>query len=140
MKSVFDSNLSIGNVSEGHNTQLLFDQEIESLVDLAYEEKPASYPREIFHLRIPLIDGQGNSRLRIRIAIISVAEIIRADSKALIFCSAGLSRSPVIVIASYALVTQSDPGMLFDQYSENYPHQISPPLWNDVLSVYTELE
>lgn len=68
--------LCLGNALDARDLRKLYEREIAAVVDLAIEEKPAELGRDIIYLRVPLIDGAGNSPLAIRLAIETAVTLI----------------------------------------------------------------
>jgi hypothetical protein len=127
--------LNLGTALDARNLRLLYEREIAAVVDLAIEEPPAQLGRDIIYCRFPLIDGSGNSPPAIRLAIDTVASLIRNETRTLVACGAGMSRSPAIVAAALSLNCDKSPdGCLLDLV-QGQPHDVSPQLWVDVKKV-----
>ncbi len=90
----------IGNAHEARNLHLIQSTGIEAVVDLAIEEPPARTSRDMIYSRVPISDGSGNSAVRIRFAVDTICGLVSADVPILVACSAGMSRSPVLVAAA----------------------------------------
>ncbi len=102
MRRIADCRLWQGHAGDARNVYALLDREIEAVVDLADSEPPLVLPRQIVYCRYPLVDGAGNPPWLIRVAVQTVATLIRSEVSAFVFCSAGMSRSPVIIAAAIA--------------------------------------
>ena len=126
------SRLWIGNAMEAHDLRRLLDLGVEALVDLAIEEPPVSLVRELVYCRFPLIDGASNPPARLRLAVETVAALIRQGTSTFVFCGAGMSRSPAIVAAAVAVVEGADPNAVLQRIVAGQPHDVSPVLWQDV--------
>ncbi len=70
-----------------------------AVVDLAMNEPPAVVTRELVYCRFPLVDGAGNPPWILRAAIDAVAGLLRSGVPTLLYCGAGMSRSPAIAAA-----------------------------------------
>lgn len=127
--------LWIGNALEARNLSAILDAGIEAIVDLAIEEPPISATRELVCCRIPISDGQGNPSARIQLAIETVCGLASSEMTTLVACSAGMSRSPVVVAAALARRN----GMTFDealtQIADVGPCDVSPALLAEVIAV-----
>src|SRR5437762_5313991 len=61
--------LWLGHVGDARNLRALLDAEIIALIDLALNEAPAVVTRELVYCRFPLLDGAGNPRWLLQMAI-----------------------------------------------------------------------
>jgi protein-tyrosine phosphatase len=135
MRKMNGFDLWIGNALHARDLRMLYEHEIAAVVDLAIEEKPAELGRDIIYLRVPLIDGAGNSPAIIRLAIETVAHLMRSRITTLVACGAGMCRSPAIVAAALARIEESHPDESLEQLVRDQPHDLSPLLWADVRRV-----
>jgi protein-tyrosine phosphatase len=122
----------LGSVVDARDVRAILDRGITAVVDLAINEPPIAYPRDIVNCRIPLLDGQGNSLASLRLAIGTVTTLLAAKVPMLLFCSMGMSRSPVIAAAAISLhegipLEQSLPRVVRDR-----PVDVSPTLLSEV--------
>ncbi len=101
-------------------------------MDLADNEPMAVLPRDLIHCRFPIFDGGDNERWLLRLAIETVAQLLRANIPTLVACSAGMSRSPSIAAAALALVTRQSPSEALIQCVGTAAADVSPLLWRDV--------
>ena len=65
----------------------------QALVQLAAEEPVIQAPRDLIHVRIPLLDGPGNRAEFLTLAIRTVAALLTLRVPTLVCCGAGMSRS-----------------------------------------------
>ncbi len=67
--------------------------------------------RDLVYCRFPLVDGAGNDARILKMAVHTVAELLRKEVKTLVFCSAGMSRAPSIAAAALtvAFACRSNP-------------------------------
>lgn len=105
------------------------------VVDLAMEELPITSDREMVTIRIPLVDGAGNTEAKLALAIYTVAEMMRMELRALVVCSAGLSRSPAITAGAISCVRAIEPGAALELVRRIGPADIAPDLWAGILRV-----
>ena len=87
----------------------------------------------------PINDGDGNSNAIITTAVRCVVTLIENDIRTLVTCSAGMSRSPAIAAAAIAIVVGHSPDGCLTAITTDAPHDVSPPLWAQVKSVYNEI-
>ena len=124
--------LWLGNARDARTLVPLLDLEIQAVVDLAIEERPAELTREMIYFRIPLLDGAGNSTAQLKLAVDAVTRLLRQEIKLLVSCSAGLSRSPAIAAAALA---QREGGSLrgaLAKLAQTGIHDVSPGLLRDL--------
>ena len=60
MREILPRLLWIGNARDARDFNQVLDLGITAVIDLAREEPPISYPREIVYCRLLLIDGDEN--------------------------------------------------------------------------------
>ncbi|MHC4398045.1 MAG: protein-tyrosine phosphatase family protein [Planctomycetota bacterium] len=136
MREIVRQVLWIGNAMDARDTGGLADRGIAALVDLAAEEPSARPTRELVYCRFPLIDGAGNPREVLDLAVRATAGLIRSGIPTIVCCGAGMSRSPAIAAVALAVVRGNTPDHSLEQIVSGFPHDVSPPLWDDVLKVY----
>lgn len=129
MYEVIASSLWIGNARDARDPRLLNDLGIAAVVDLAYDEPPAALPRDFIYCRIPLVDGGGNDRQRLRMAIETVARLLASNTPTVVACSAGMSRSPCIAAMAIAQFRGESPETVLTTLAANHPHDVSLALW-----------
>ncbi len=130
--------LWIGNAADARNLQGIHAAGIEAIVDLAMEELPVSVTRELLYCRIPLVDGSDNSSNRIILAVGSVLQLIDNKVPTLVACSAGMSRSPAIVAAAFALSRELDLETSLTIITDSGPCDIHPALLSDISTLFWE--
>lgn len=121
--------LWLGNAGDARAPRALLDSGICAVVDLAWEETPATLPREFISCRIPLVDGDGNSSARLTVAVQTVASLYREAIPTLVSCSAALSRSPAIVAAALSVIRSEAPDRTLESLAALRALEVSPPLW-----------
>ena len=140
MRHVEGYPLWLGHVGDVANPQGIISAGILAVVDLALNDSPASLPRDRTYCRFPLIDGAGNPSWLLRTAVETVACLLRSDIPTLVYCSAGLSRSPCIAGAAIALARGRplDQGLKF--VLQSGPADVSPALWAEVCATFAPAE
>jgi protein-tyrosine phosphatase len=94
----------LGHVGDTHDMRHMLSAGIEAFVDLAANEPLlTTAPRDLVYCRYPLVDGSGNSPWLLKAAIRTVADLLENGVPTLVFCSAGMSRSPAIAAAAIAV-------------------------------------
>ena len=132
MHEIEPGRLWIGNAVEAPDLTRVLRLGVEAVVDLAMQELPLLATRELVYLRIPIVDGGGNDASHLGIAIDAVVQLLRRKIPTLVFCSAGMSRSPAIVAAALSLVYSRPPDEVLAEIAARMPHDLSPQLWRDV--------
>ena len=140
MNQIVPYQLWIGHAGDGRAFQTLFDKGITALVQLAVEEPSLESPRELVYLRFPLIDGGGNDSAVLRLAIDSVARLVRQNMPTLVCCGAGMSRSPAIAAAALSIVESVDVEICLERVLEMHPADLSTALWKEVCEVVKQGE
>ena len=133
MREIEPGRLWIANAVEARDLRRVLELGVEAIVDLAMQELPLVPMRELIYLRLPIVDGGGNDLRRLTSAIDTVAQLIRREIPTLVFCSAGMSRSPAIVAAALSQVRNQPPNEVLQEIVSQIPHDVSPLLWHDVL-------
>src|SRR5262245_42630430 len=95
--------LWLGSVVDARDVRAVLNHGVTAVVDLAINELPIVYPRDIVYCRIPLLDGGGNSVASLRLAIRILTSLLVGNVPTLLFCSMGMSRTPVIAAAAISL-------------------------------------
>jgi len=98
--------LWIGHVGDVRDLPAVLTHGIEALVDLAGNEPPVATPRGLAYFRLPLVDGSDNPAWLLRAAVSLVRSLLVDEVPTLVFCSAGMSRSPAIAAAAIASIRQ----------------------------------
>jgi protein-tyrosine phosphatase len=126
--------LWLGHAGDCRDMAKVLDAGIEAVVQLAAEEPPAQFPREIIVLRIPLLDGADNPPAILRLAVSSVEQLLASHVSTLLCCSAGMSRSPAIAACALARLEQKEPATSLEAIRTRLATDISPSLWRDLLA------
>src|SRR5436189_2563319 len=94
--------LWIGSIIDGWSLPGIHSAGIRAVVDLASNEAPIKVTRDLVYCRFPIVDGARNDRNMLRLAINTVESLLRGNVPTIVFCSAGLSRSPAVAAAAIA--------------------------------------
>ncbi|MBR9801575.1 dual specificity protein phosphatase family protein [bacterium] len=94
----------IGNAGDARDLRRVHAEGLAAIVDLAAEEPPVPVTRELMYFRVPLMDGAENDSICLNLAINTVFQLITRQVPTLVACSAGMSRSPLIVAAAISRV------------------------------------
>jgi hypothetical protein len=105
MQQITPFSLWIGTVGDLRDIHRLHDLGIRAVVQLAYEETSVVLPRDFITCRFPLLDGADNDADLLRLAIVSLTQLLEQKFATLVCCQAGLSRSPAIASAALARFT-----------------------------------
>lgn len=132
MREIETGMLWIGNAPDGHNVRRALDSGIRAIIDLAMEERPSVFPRELIHCRFPLVDGPGNPPAVIAAAVNTAVTFVTAELPTLIACGAGMSRSPAIAAAVVARLKNIPPDEAMKRVAAAGPHDVAPLLWKEV--------
>jgi hypothetical protein len=125
----------IGHVGHARDARGVLTAGIRALVDLAVNEPPTAVHRELVYCRFPLVDGAGNDPWLLRAAVDVTASLIRSGTPTLVFCGAGMSRSPAVIAAALSVVEGRSPQQCLEQVTGLGPMDVSPGLWRDVCAV-----
>jgi hypothetical protein len=139
MRRVDGYPLWLGNVGDVRRPAELLSAGIQAVVELAANETPAQLPRDLLHCRFPLVDGAGNPPWLLRAAITTVTSLLDSQTPTLIYCGAGMSRTPAIAAAAVAMETGAAPGDALKQITLSGPHDVSPSLWAEVTAAVAAL-
>src|SRR5258708_5183826 len=99
MNQIIPYPLWIGHGGDGRDFRQVFQASIKALVQLSAEEPALAPPRELIYCRFPLVDGGGNRAELLFLAVSTVATLLKMSVPTLLFCGAGMSRSPAIAAA-----------------------------------------
>ncbi|MBI1248102.1 hypothetical protein GC197_09700 [bacterium] len=132
MRCVLPSKLWTANARQVRDIRSVLSEGITAVVDLAIEEPPVTYPRDILYARFPLVDGGSNHPELLKAVISSVVHLLKADRPTVVACSGGMSRSPLIAAAAIAQFN----GISFEdaimQVASEGPADFAPALVSDL--------
>jgi protein-tyrosine phosphatase len=139
MREVIAGKLWIGNARDARDVRRALSAGVIAVMDLAIEEPPAVYPRDVICCRFPLLDGPDNPTARLRMAIVTTSELIRARIPTLIACGGGMSRAPSIAAAALAHAKGNDLQEALAEVLGTGPRDLATGLWADIESVFNQL-
>jgi protein-tyrosine phosphatase len=139
MRLIPATSLWLGHAGDARDLRAVLAAGIDALVDLAVEEPPAKLTREIVYARFPLVDGSGNAEWLLRAALVTTTCLLRERTPTLIFCGAGMSRSPAVAAGALALHTGRPPEDCLAEVLRGGPGDVSPALGADVRRVLAGL-
>lgn len=138
MRQIKPYRLWVGNVTDARNLRSVLDLGIQAIVDLAATEPPPTITRDLAYLRCPLLDASGNSPWLVCLAVENVWRLLHAKVPTLVYCSAGMSRTPAIVAAAMALESQRPLVDCLREITSNVPHDVSAGLIADVQAMMSQ--
>ncbi|MGO9465552.1 MAG: dual specificity protein phosphatase family protein [Isosphaeraceae bacterium] len=138
MRPIAGYSLWLGNIGDARERGRLHAAGIVAVVDLALNEPPVVLPRELTYCRFPLLDGPGNPPWLLRAAVETVARLVREDVATLVFCGAGMSRSPCVAGAAIARARRCLPAEGLALVLASGVSDVSPGLWSDIQAVFAQ--
>ncbi len=135
MREAITNCLWLGNAMDARDISAVLGLGIVAIVDLAMEEPPIQFPRDILYCRFPLVDGSGNRPQIVRAAVDLTASLIDSRVPTLVACGAGMSRSPIIVAAALARVDGRSLEQALDDVTMGVAHDVSTSLWAEIKGV-----
>jgi protein-tyrosine phosphatase len=140
MHEVIAGKLWIGNAGDARDIVRTLNAGIKAVVDVAMDELPVVYPRDITYCRFPLIDGAGNPTVRLQTAIRTASALIKAGTPTLIACGGGMSRAPSIAAAALAQATGIELHQALEEVVGTGPRDVAPGFWASVQAASDSLE
>jgi protein-tyrosine phosphatase len=131
--------LRIGHAGDSDDVKALFDDGVRAVVQLAYEAAPILLPRELIVCRFPLIDGPGNRPEMLRLAIGTVAELLREQISVLVACGSGVSRAPAIAAAALARYTGKPLSECLQEVTRHRHADVHPALYEHIDAILRTL-
>ncbi|HBI43075.1 MAG TPA: protein tyrosine phosphatase [Planctomycetales bacterium] len=137
MRQVAGRPLWIGHVGDTRRPRVLLDAGIGAVIELADGEPLAILPRELVRCRFPLTDGGGNPSWLVRLAMESVAGLLRAGVPTLVCCGCGMNRSVSLAAGGLALAEGRALRETLAEVARSGPADVSPELLAQVQAVLT---
>lgn len=106
---------------------------IAAVVDVAMDESPRQYGREMLACRFPLVDGGGNLPGVVGAAVTALAGLVQTRVPTVVYCSMGLSRSPSVAAGAIALVSGRNPDECLADVTRGVPADVSSAMWGEVV-------
>ena len=138
MRRIPEHALWLGNIADGRDLRALLTARVEAVVDLALNEPPPPLTRELVYCRFPLLDGPGNPLWLLRAAVETVAGFLREGVPTLVFCAAGMSRTPAVAATALAATLKRPPGECLEIVAGVGPCDVSAGLWNELLTALSK--
>ena len=139
MHEIHPNLLWIGHALDVREPRPLFDAGITAVIDVAYEEPPAKIPRQLTYCRFPLNDCGGNDPNVLLTALRTSTNLFNLNTRTLIACSAGMSRSPTIAAFTLAHHLSEDPDDVIARIADIKSLELKPELWADTLAAFNNL-
>ena len=138
MRKIEPYSLWVGSIVDGWNLRELHNTGVRAIVDLASNEAPIKLTRDLTYCRFPIVDGLGNDRTTLRVAIDTLTALVQADVPTLVFCSAGMSRSPLIAAAVVSRMSGQPLVDCVSQITTGHAHDVGAALICDVQEALAE--
>lgn len=135
MRHVPPYSLWLGSVVDAWDLPGLHRLGIQAIVDLASNEAPIKLTRDLTYCRLPIVDGVGNDLLKLRLAVDTLEALLRANVPTLVFCSAGMSRSPAVAAPAVVRIYGQPLIDCLAQITAGHPHDVAAGMICDVQAV-----
>jgi protein-tyrosine phosphatase len=139
MREIPPYRLWLGHLGDVRDSRGVLAAGIAALVDLALNEPPIAAPRELVYCRFPLVDGAGNPAWLLKAAIETTTGFLKRNVPTLVYCGAGMSRSPAVAAAAISLVSGRPPDACLAMVVQSGPGDVSPTLWREIKAVLDDL-
>ncbi|MEL7498313.1 MAG: protein phosphatase [Planctomycetota bacterium] len=140
MHEIHPNLLWIGHALDVREPRALFDAGITAVIDVAYEELPAQMPRQLTYCRFPLNDGGGNDPNTLLQTLRTATDLLRSNTRTIIACSAGMSRSPTLAAFSLAYHLSEAPDDVIARIADIKSLELKPELWADTRIAFNKLK
>jgi hypothetical protein len=87
------------------------------------------------YCRFPIVDGIGNNRTQLRLAIDTLETLLRAEVPTFVYCSAGMSRSPAVAAAAISRIARQPLIDCLTRITAGHAHDVAPGFICDVQAV-----
>ena len=135
MREILPNQLWIGNAGDGRDPERLLRAGVVAVINLAAEEPSPVLPRSMIYCHFPLVDGPQDDEAVLDMAIQTVVSLLKKQIPTLVYCGAGMSRSPAVVAAALSIVQGGSPEEKLKEIVAGHPHDVSPHLWEAVLEL-----
>lgn len=132
MNKIAPYGLWLGHAGHGRDVKSALDKGIKVVVQLALEEAVPPLPRDLAYYRIPLVDGAENDPVMLRMAVHTVATLLKREIPTLVVCSAGMSRGPAVAAMAIAALESKRSAHCLEHVLEQHGGDVSPGLWADL--------
>ena len=132
MREILPNQLWIGNAGDGRDPERLLRAGVVAVINLAAEEPSPVLPRSMVYCHFPIMDGGQDGQGVLKVAIQTLASLLKNQVPTLVYCGAGMSRSPAIVAAALSIIQGGSPEERLREITAGQPHDVSPQLWEAV--------
>ncbi len=139
MREILPGRLWIGNAGDGRDPESMLRAGVVAIISLAAEEPSPVLPRDRTYCHFPVIDGAQDAQSVLNVAIQTLVALLNNSTPTLVYCSAGMSRSPAVAAAALSVVGDRSPEKELREVLAGHPHDVSPQLWNAVCRVCEEM-
>ena len=139
MREILPRQLWLGHAGDGRDPERLLAAGIVAVVNLAAEEPSPGLPRSMIYCRFPIVDGGQNVQGVLDVAIRTLVSLLKRRIPTLVYCSAGMSRSPAVAAAALSIAHGGRPDERLRQIVSGQPHDVSPQLWDAVCRAWAEV-
>ena len=138
MREILPDKLWIGNAGDSRDPEHLLRAGIVAVINLAAEEPSPVLPRSMIYCHFPIMDGTQDGQGSLDVAIHTLVSLLKNQVPTLVYCGAGMSRSPAVVAAALSIVQGGSPEDRLREVVAGHPHDVSPQLWEAVCKVCCE--
>jgi protein-tyrosine phosphatase len=135
MREILPKQLWIGNAGDGRDPERLLLAGVAAVMNLAAEEPSPTLPRSMVYCRFPIMDGVQDDQGTLDAAIQVLVSLLKNQIPTLVYCGAGMSRSPAVAAAALSIVQGGSPEEKLKQIVAGRPHDVSPQLWEAVKNI-----
>jgi protein-tyrosine phosphatase len=139
MNQIIPYLLRVGHNGDGLDFKALFDQGVQAVVQVAAEEPPLMLPRDLIFCRIPLADGPGNRPDSLRLAIETMAHLLRERVSTLVCCGSGVSRAPVLAAAGLSRFTLKPLSECLQLVTSHRHADVHPALYEQIAGILASM-
>jgi protein-tyrosine phosphatase len=139
MREVLSGKLWIGNAGDGRDPERLLRAGVAAVISLAAEEPSPVLPRSMISCHFPLMDGAQESPGVLATGIETLVSLLKNHVPTLVYCGAGMSRSPAVVAAALSIVQGGSPEERLRAVVAGQPHDVSPQFWEAVREAVTKI-
>lgn len=132
MREILPNQLWIGNAGDGRDPERLLRAGVVAVINLAAEEPSPVLPRSMVYCHFPIMDGTQDGQGSLDVAIQTLVALLKSQVPTLVYCGAGMSRSPAVVAAALSIVQGGSPEDRLREVVAGHPHDVSPQLWEAV--------
>jgi hypothetical protein len=132
MREILPGKLWMGNAGDGRDPERLTRAGVVAVINLAAEEPSPALPRGMIYCRFPIVDGAQDIHGVLIVAVRTLAALLKNRVPSLVYCGAGMSRSPAVVAGALSIVEGGSPEQRLQEVVAGHPHDISPQLWEAV--------